>query len=308
MELRHLRYFCAIAETGGFAKAADSLHVSQSAISEQMHDLEAELEVELFDLRERRARLTTHGELFLLEAQRTLIAAAKAIEAAQRSARGEIGTLTIGFFTGGTTSVFPALIRTFRQRFPSVRVMLLEMRPTEQYDALRSGAIDIGFTRTLPAIQEVELRAERFHVEPLVAALPTGHPLAGQPIHMRQLAKEAFVVANRETSPALFDKVIALCRDAGFSPSIAASTAVASGVLTLVAAGEGVAVLPRNTLRLAPAGVVLSPIHSTQAWIDLVIAWNERRAGPLHRSFLELARRARRLPPKSRRVERQSSR
>ena len=307
MELRHLRYFCAVAETGGFAKAAESLHVSQSAISEQMHDLEAELEVELFDRRERRARLTTHGGLFLVEAQRTLVAAAKAIEAAQRSARGEIGTLTIGFFTGGTTGVFPALIRTFRQRFPSVRVLLLEMRPTEQYDALRCGAIDIGFTRTLPA-QEDDLRAERFHVEPLVAALPTGHPLAGRVIHMRQLAKEAFVIANRETSPALFDKVIALCRDAGFSPSIAASTAVASGVLTLVAAGEGVAVLPKNTLRLAPAGVVLSPIHSTQAWIDLVIAWNERRTGPLHHSFLELARRARKLSPANRRADKPSAR
>ncbi len=297
MELRHLRYFRAVAEARGFARAASTLHVSQSAVSEQMRDLEEELGVALFDRREHRARLTPHGEIFLVEAHRTLAAAERAVEEARRSARGEAGTLAIGFFIGGTDSFFPALIRKFRERSPGVRVSLIELTPMQQPDALLSGAIDIGFTRVLQSPVSNDLQAERFYVEPLVAALPAGHPLAGQPVDLRRLASERFVITQRDTSPALFDKVIALCRGAGFSPAIAASSSVSSGVLTLVAAGEGVAILPKNTLRLAPAGVVFAPLRSRDASIDLVIAWNPKREGPLHRSFLQLARKARKTAP-----------
>jgi DNA-binding transcriptional LysR family regulator len=290
MELRHLRYFCAVAEAGGFARAAERMHVSQSAVSEQLRDLEDELKVELFDRRERRARLTMHGEVFLTEARGTLAAADRAVEAAQRSARGEIGTLTIGFFAGGTDSQFPGLIRRFRQHAPGVRVSLMEMSPTRQHEALLAGTIDIGFTRVVPEAHKAQLCSERFYVEPLVAVLPSSHALAGKTVDLRKLAKERFVIAQRESSPALFDKVIALCRDAGFSPVIAASSGVASGVLTFVAAGEGVAILPKNTLKLAPADVVGCPLRSKEASIDLVIAWSVKREGPLHRSFLALAR------------------
>ncbi len=299
MELRHLRYFCAVAEARGFARAAAALHVSQSAVSEQLRDLEEELGVPLFNRREHRARLTPQGEIFLVEAHRTLAAADRAVEEVRRSARGEAGTLTIGFFIGGTDPLFPALIRKFRERSPGVRVSLIELTPMQQPDALLSGAIDIGFTRVLQSPASNELQAERFYVEPLVAALPVGHPLAGQPLDLRKLAGERFVITQRETSPALFDKVIALCRDAGFSPAIAALSSVASGVLTLVAAGEGVAILPRNTLKLAPAGVVFAPLRNRDASIDLVIAWNPKREGALHRSFLQLARKSRKTTPPS---------
>ncbi len=292
MELRHLRYYCAVADTGGFARAASTLHVSQSAVSEQLRDLENEIGVPLFDRREHRARLTVHGELFLEEARRTLLAADRAVEAAQRSLRGEIGTLAIGFFIGGTDFLFPALIRTFRKHSPGVRVALLEMTPTQQHEALLSGAIDIAFTRPPRLFYAAELQTEHFYTEPLLAVFPEGHALAGQAVDMRRLAKERFVIAERETSPALFDKVIALCRKAGFSPVIAATSSVASGVLTLVAAGEGISILPKNTQKLAPADVAFSPIRSSEAFIDLVIAWSIRREGPLHRSFLDLARKA----------------
>lgn len=298
MELRHLRYFCSVAEHAGFARAAAQLHVSQSAISEQLRDLETEIGVPLFDRSERRARLTTHGTLFLKEAQRTLAAADRAVEAARYSARGEIGTLTIGFFVGGTDAYFPRLIRNFRQHSPGVRVSLTEMAPPQQHDALIAGTIDIGFTRALQSPASSSLRAERFFVEPLLAALPTDHPLARNPstaLDMRHLATCPFVMTQRESSPILFDRIIALCRDAGFSPSIVATSTVASGVLTLVAAGEGIAILPKNTLRLATSDVLSRPIRSRHAIIDLVLAWNPQREGPLHRSFLQLARKARQM-------------
>lgn len=294
MELRHLRYFCAVADLGGFARAAESLHIAQSAISEQMRNLEDEIGVPLFDRREHRARLTPHGEIFLKESRRTLEAAGQAIEAVRRSARGETGTLTIGFFVGGTDALFPALIRTFRRRSPGVQVSLVEMTPTAQHAALVSGAIDIAFTRAALSSATDHLRMERFYVDPLVAVLPPGHALAGAPVRMEQLAAERFVISQRETSPAYFDKVISLCRDAGFSPNIAATATVASGVLTLVAAGEGIAILPKNTLKLATGNVAASAIRSRDASIEVVIAWNAKREGPLHRAFLEQARRTRR--------------
>jgi DNA-binding transcriptional LysR family regulator len=294
MELRHLRYFCAVADTGGFARASEVLHVAQSAISEQLKDLEEELNVALFDRREHRARLTPHGDIFLKEARRTLEVAAQAVEAARRSGRGETGTLTIGFFVGGTDALFPALIRTFRTRSPGVQVTLVEMTPTAQHEALLSGAIDIAFTRAALAPSTELIRMETFYVDPLVAVLPPDHVLGGRPVRMKQLAKERFVIAQRDTSPAYFDRVISLCRDAGFSPNIAAMASVASGVLTLVAAGEGIAILPRNTLKLASGEVAVSSIRSRDATIEVVIAWNARREGPLHRAFLDQARRARR--------------
>ncbi len=291
MELRHLRYFCAVADAGGFARAAVLIHVSQSAMSEQMRDLEEELGVPLFDRRERRARLTAHGEVFLEEARRTLAAAERACEAARRSARGEVGTLTIGFFVGGTDALFPGLIRAFREHSPGVKVALVELTPTEQHEALVSGAIDIGFTRALQSPQGDQLCAERFYVEPLVVALPAGHRLAERSVEMRELATERFVITQRHTSPVLFDKVIALCREAEFSPNIAATASVASGVLTLVAAGEGIAILPKGAQKLASEDVAFSPIRNPGASIDLVVAWSPLREGPLHQSFLELARR-----------------
>ncbi len=291
MELRHLRYFCAVADAGGFARAAALIHVSQSAVSEQLRDLEEELGVPLFNRRERRARLTAHREVFLEEARRTLAAAERAREAAQRSARGEVGTLTIGFFVGGTDSLFPGLIRAFREHSPGVRVALVELTPTEQHEALLSGSIDIGFTRALQPPQDDQLRAERFYVEPLVIALPFEHRLASRPVDMRELATERFVIAQRHTSPVLFDKVIALCREAGFSPNIGATASVASGVLTLVAAGEGIGILPKGAQKLASEDIAFSSIRNPHASIDLVVAWSPQREGPLHRSFLELARR-----------------
>lgn len=296
MELRHLRYFCAVADAGGFARAASVLHISQSAISEQIRNLEEELGVDLFDRREHKPRITPHGQLFLQEARRILLASASAIEMVQRAARGEVGTLTIGFFIGGTGSFFSRIIRNFRRRYPGVRVSVVEMTPTQQYKALLAGEIDIGFTRELEVAMRSQLKAEHFYSEPLMVALPKDHPLATSTVlSLEEVATERFVTTSRDTSPALFDKIIALCRQAGFSPAIAAHASVASGALTLVAAGEGIAILPQNSQVVAGAEVIYRPISNRDAFIDLVIAWDPRRKTELHESFLELTRRVRRI-------------
>ncbi|HZU10137.1 MAG TPA: LysR family transcriptional regulator, partial [Pseudacidobacterium sp.] len=160
MELRHLRYFCAVAEWRGFNRAARALHVSQSAISEQVLDLENEIGVALLNRSQHRVSLTPAGEVFFNEARKVLAAADRAVDLAQRSARGESGALTIGFLVWGTGRFFPTIIREFRRQHPHIRLSVMEMAPAAQSEALLNGSIDIGFTRPLQPPYDGLLQSE----------------------------------------------------------------------------------------------------------------------------------------------------
>ena len=295
MELRHLRYFCAVAENQGFSRSARALHVSQSAISEQISDLEREIGVALLDRGRQKTTLTPHGEVFWAEAKKVLAAADQAVETAQRSARGEIGTLTIGFFNGGTGAEVPNVIRTFRRRHPGVRVSVVEMIPSEQSKALIDGALDVGFTRPLEPPFDQLLHSELMYLDPLIAALPKEHPLARGPLDLRELARERFVLVARDTSQSLFGKIMALCAEAGFSPQIAGTGVVWSSVVMLVQAGEGIAILPSNfQQRGSFRDLVFCPLTNRGASIGLVMAWSPRRESPVQKAFLDLVREYRR--------------
>jgi DNA-binding transcriptional LysR family regulator len=295
VELRHLRYFTAVAEHGGVGSTARILHVAQSAISEQIRDLELELGVALFDRKNRRIRLTYHGEQFLKDARAVLAAADRATANVHKSTRGEIGTLTIGFFVGGTGTFFPRLIKEFRHRFQDVQVSLVEMAPGMQHRALETGAIDIAFTRPVQPAYATLLHSEPFKTEPFYAVMPRSHPLATKRrIFIRELTNELFILNDRSHSPATFDKVITLCAEAGFSPKIGSTATVSPGVIALVEAGEGVAILPEGSRKLGSDEVVFVPLADGTAFIDLVIAWSPQHESPVLRSFLELARKRRR--------------
>jgi DNA-binding transcriptional LysR family regulator len=293
MELRHLRYVVAVAEHGSILRAARSLHVAQSAVSEQLADLEQEIAVSLFDRSSRSIRLTPHGELFLIEARKTLEASLHAVEVAQGSARGERGHLRIGFFAGGIGAGLPAVIRSFRRRHPAVRLTLEEMQPTTQWQALRDGRIDLGFTRRLEPPFADELRSETVRHDAVVAVLPRDHPLVPAPpssgkVDIRELAAESFVLSSRETSPALFDKIIELCSEAGFSPRIAAFSTVWSSVVLLVEAGFGISLLPLNLQQSTAADLAFCPLTAPNATIELVMAWHALRETPALRSLRTL--------------------
>jgi len=291
MELRHLRYFCAVADAGTFSKASRELHVSQSAISEQVRDLEAEVGAPLFDRSNRRIGLTAEGEQFLEDAKEILQLADQAIENIQRSLRGEVGTLTIGFFIGGTGSFFPQIIKEFRRRFKGVRVQLMEMPPGLQHRALQNGTLDIGFTRAVQPVDARTLSSEPFHTEAIYAVLPAEHPLARKrSILLRDLAEERFILNDRKYSPAVTDKIFALCAQAGFSPHLGASATNAPGAIALVQAGEGIAILPSGSRLLGNDDVAFVPLADKGAAVELVIAWSSQRETPAIRSFLELAR------------------
>ena len=297
MELRHLRYFTAVAENGGFGRTARLLHVAQSAISEQIRDLEIELGVALFDRNKRRIRLTHHGEQFLEDARSVLSLADKAVANMHKSLRGEIGTLNIGFFVGGTGKIFSAIIKEFRHRFPDVQVSLVELAPAMQHQALQAGTIDIGFTRALQPPYAAFLHAEHFQTEPLYAVLPRSHRLAKKRnILIRELTDERFILNDRKYSPAVFDKVITLCAEAGFSPKIGATGSVSSGVIALVEAGEGLAILPHGSRILSSDELVYVPLADKGAFVDMVVAWSPQHARPVLRSFVELVRKKRKKP------------
>lgn len=292
MELRHLRYFSAVAEHGGVGTAARILHVAQSAISEQIRDLESELEVALFDRSHRRIRLTEAGEQFLRDARLVLAAADRAVANVKKSVAGELGTLTVGFFVGGTGSFLSAILKEFRRRFPEVQVSLVEMAPGMQHKALEDGSIDIAFTRPVQPAYATRLRAEPFRIEPLFAVLPRSHALAASKrLLLRDLAGETFILNDRSHSPSVFDRVITLCAEAGFSPRIGSTATVSSGVIALVEAGDGIAILPEGSRRLGTDDVVFVPLGDAGAVVELVIAWSWQQESPVIGSFLEVARR-----------------
>jgi DNA-binding transcriptional LysR family regulator len=290
MELRHLRYFTAVAENHGFSRGARLLHVSQSAISEQIADLEREVGVSLLARGRQTIQLTPHGEIFLEEAKKVLAAADRAVDMAKRSARGEIGTLSLGFFTGGTGTLVPRIVREFRRKQPGVRVSIEEMVPSLQSEALLNGTLDVGFTRPLDPPLDRYLRSELLYPDPLIAVLPRRHPKAGGRVDLRALAGEQFVLVARESSPALFDRVIACCSAAGFSPQIVATAGVWSSAVLLVQAGTGIAILPSNLQQSGLRDLAFCPLINRGASIDLVMAWAPGRDATIRDQFLDLAR------------------
>ena len=290
MELRHLRYFCAVADWRGFNRAAQALHVSQSAISEQILALEHEMGVPLLNRNQRQVSLTPAGEIFLEEARKVLVAADRAVEATQRSARGETGPLTVGFLVWATGRFFAPIIREFRRLYPDVRLSLMEMAPAQQSEALLSGSIDIGFTRPLQSPYDRLLRSETLYVDPLIAVLPVDHPLANHPLRLQELANEPFVVCDRTLSPTLFDKITALCAQAGFSPKITQTSNVLSSVLILVQAGEGVTLIPSSLQHYRFSDLSYCPLIEPAGTVELVMAWSPEREGGIQKAFLDFMR------------------
>jgi len=291
MELRHLRYLVAVAEQQSFSRAAVHLHVSQSAISEQMADLEDEVGVKLLDRGPRHTTLTEPGKVFLQRAQRILDESLIAFTETRRAARGQVGTLRIAFFSGGVGEGFPEMIRRFREVYPGVELTLLEMHVTEQWKALQEGRIDLAFTRVPEPHLRREIRHEVIWNDPMVAVLPISHPAAkAKRLDVKDLASERFVVSSRSTSPPVYDKVIELCLDAGFTPNIVSVSTVWNSVIIMVQSGEGVSIMPYNRQQIGLRGLAFIPLKSKKAQVEFCICWSARKDPVLLRNFRELVK------------------
>jgi DNA-binding transcriptional LysR family regulator len=290
MELRHLRYFVAVAEELHFGRAAHRLNLAQPPLSQQIKALEVELGLPLFVRTSRKVALTEAGHLFLPQARLVLAGAEHALDMMRVMHRGEVGRLTIGFVSSAVYSLVPAILHEFNRRRPNVEIRCVEMTSKQQEAAFDERQIQIGFTRNLahgPHLQRETLTTEGF-----VMALPTKHARAKQVrLHLRDFADEGFILFSRTDGSAIYDGIIASCQRAGFSPRVNQEGGGVQTILALVAAGLGVAMVPASLQNLQRPGVIYRalPRAETQE-VELALLWRQDDRSPVIEAFLEIAR------------------
>ena len=270
MELRHLRYFVAVAEDLSFTKAAAKLHLAQPSLTRQIKDLEAEIEVRLIDRSGKRISLTQEGESFLLDAKRLLTECAQSVRAVQRMSRGESGQLNIGYIANIYHDLLPATLGAFRKTYPRTALNLFDMTPAEQYRAIEEHQIDLGFVCFRAGSTGKELQRTCVGHDSVMVALGPGNPLAKKAkIDLKDLEPLFFVGMSAKTYPGSNEWLIDACRKVGFTPRILQDADREPAVISFVAAGLGVALLPEQIKRLPHDGVTFRPLLrrlTTDSW------------------------------------------
>ncbi|MDA8446594.1 LysR family transcriptional regulator [Paracidovorax valerianellae] len=292
MELRHIRYFLAVAEEGNFTRAAARLGMAQPPLSLQIKDLEREVGVPLFHRVPHGAQLTDAGRAFLEGVGGLPARAGDAVRAAQRAARGEAGVLHLGFT--GSSALNPVVIeaiRSYRRGFAQVELKIDEGNSLTLVERLRDGRLDIAILRP-DGLDATGLRWHRYPDEPLIVALPASHAAArrGPRIDLQPLHGEPFILTPRPLGPSLFDASVAACRAAGFEPVLGPTAPQIVSILALVAAELGVALVPASMRHLAFKGVAYRALHSQSARVSLAIAHREGDRSPFVEHFVALAR------------------
>lgn len=293
MELRHLRYFVAVAREGHITRAAEKLHIAQPPLSQQIKALEAEIGAALFLRHPRGVALTDAGRAFLADTEAILASAEHAAERARRTARGETGRIAVGFTTSAPFHPLVArAIREYRTTRPQVSFVLEESSSGDLLAGLRAERLDIAFIRSGLADPQ-DLAVHPLLEEDMAAALPRGHRLARRPkLTLRDLAEETFILYRRPDGRGLYDVIIAACTAAGFSPQVGQEAPRIVSTLNLVAAGLGVTIVPASLSRLPLEGVSYRPLVGRPALkvpLSLACRGDERSAATL--GFVELVRR-----------------
>jgi len=294
MELRHLRYFVAVAEEGHITRAAERLGMQQPPLSQQIRALERELDVILFRRLPRGVALTDAGQAFFADARAILAQVEHAFATTKRTARGEQGRITIGFTSSAAFHPFvPRVIRAYREAFPLVGLTLEEGGTNDLVDDVKAERLDAAFIRT--AMTNAEgLTVTPLLDEAMVLALPRSHRLArgaAKPLAMKALAEEAFIVYRRRNGPGLYDAILAACHAAGFSPHIAQEAPRIGSTLNLVAAGLGVSLVPESLERMRLDGIAFRRLAGGPK-APLHLASRRGETSTVVRRFLETVRRA----------------
>lgn len=299
MELRHLRYFVAVAEEGHITRAAERLGIQQPPLSHQIRALERELGVQLFRRLPRGVALTEAGRSFFDDARAALARVGQGVETAKRVARGEQGDLRLAVPPTAPFHPFvPRVIRAFREAYPLVSITMEESLRTETLERLQGGQLDVAFLRASIAAPE-GLVVHPLLEEPMVAALPSGDPLArswgGEDarLPLRALAGATFIAYARDQGPALYEAMVAACLHAGFSPRLGQEAPRISTALGLVATGFGVTLVPASMRRMALEGVTYRALMGdgeAKAFLSLTARKDDASATVKH--FAALVRRA----------------
>lgn len=290
MELRHLRYFVAVAEELHFGRAAQRLQMAQQPLSRQIRELETEIEVQLFYRTKRTVRLTEAGKVFLVEAQKTLQQANQAILLAQQTHRGEQGQLSIGFTGSALNRILPQIVRAFKSQHPQIELSLERSHTNEQVLALMSGQLQVGLLH--PPIANDTLRLETIYRESLAVFLPDNHSLAAtsNSISIQDLAGGSFILFPRPVGSLLYDQIIQLCQQAGFSPNVTQEVIPQQTIVGLVAAGIGISLLHASAQEAMYKGVVTKSLIEPTPELELAVAWHPDTAGAALNAFLDIVR------------------
>jgi DNA-binding transcriptional LysR family regulator len=294
MELRHLRYFVAVAEELSFTRAAERLHIGQPPLSHQIQMLESEVGAQLLERSKRWVRLTEAGKLFLDDARRVLSLSEQAVQTARRAQRGETGELRVGFtFSTPLTPLFATVVNRYRQRYPGVTLTLHEMATLRQLDAIAAREMDLGLVRPPEVAIPDGIATEVLRQDPLVLVLPLDHPLARQEaIAISDLEGLPFVMYPQDAGTGIYPQIFRLCRAAGFRPTIAMEAGEASTIIGLVAAGCGISVLPSSFDIIKMEGVCYRPLADPEATTTLLLARRRDDSAPLVDAFVAIAREA----------------
>jgi DNA-binding transcriptional LysR family regulator len=294
MELRHLRYFIAVAEEKHMTRAAQRLGIQQPPLSLQIRALEQELDVQLFRRKPRGVELTDAGAAFLDRARVILDQVERAAATTRRTARGEQGRVVVGFTSSAPFHPFvPRVIRAYREMSPLVSLVLEESGSSELVQGLHNEEIDAAFIRS-PVADVVGLTVRPLLEERMVVAMPSSHPLGkgankAPPLPLSALAKETFILYKRPGGPGLYDTIITACRSAGFSPRVGQEAPRIISTLNLVAAGLGVSVVPESLRRLQMDGVVYRRLaENSQLSAPLILACRRGENAAAVQRFIDL--------------------
>jgi len=292
MELRHLRYFVAVAEELHFRRAAERLHMSQPPLSQQVRQLEQQVGAQLLARNQHRVELTASGAAFLERAREILAAVEDAALEARRIQRGEVGRLAIGFVGSAMYSVVPELLHAFRERYGDVVLRLHELDTTEQLRQLENGRIDIGFVRPRQPRQGISTLTVL--AEPVVVALPDMHPLSAAPrVHVADLVGEPLILLSRAGAPGLRTALAGVTDQLGGEEVIVQEVTEMQTVIGLVAAGVGISIVPESVRALVRRGVTYRRLVEDVPQVELAVAWRTDDESPIQRAFLALVNDAR---------------
>jgi DNA-binding transcriptional LysR family regulator len=298
-ELRQICYFIAVVQANNnFSEAAKRLGIKQPPLSQRIQALEEllsthqkTLAVKLFDRSKRPIELTEAGQAFLVEAQQALIHLNRAVSYARQASQGEIGRLIIGMNNSIANTILPEVVQEFQQRFPKVELELHEVTIQHEIQMLKNHQLDVIFQRS-PSFEQNDpaLSFQPILEEYFVVALPTTHALADQSkISLKALADDALILPSLDVLP-FYEKVVTLCREAGFEPKIN-QTVTVTGVVTLlslVAAGVGVSILPNHVQTLHREGVVYRSLQNAALNRQIAVVWRQEDSSIVLRQFLKV--------------------
>jgi len=293
MELRHLRYFVAVAEELNFTRAAEKLRLAQPSLTRQIHNLEEELGVRLLDRSRNQVSLTDEGRSFLVDARRLVALSLESVKSVQRFSRGESEQLNIGYLFKFNFDLLPVTLGTFYQTRPETSVNLFDMSPAEQLRALEARKIDLGFIGLRPPSANkntADLAWECVAHHKVVVVLPATHPLAKKSkIKITDLKSLFFAAMSEQTHPGSRAWLSSICQGAGFTPRILQDVDLESGLMTFVAEGLGVTLAREQIQNLPHPGVVFRPL-APAAKADYWIAWHHGNRSKVLLQYIEVVK------------------